>query len=136
VPGSLEILVTEEALLYDANRAARTLMALKSLGVAIAIDAFGTGKASFADLQRFAIDALKLHESRVDGIAFDLDKQRYAEGVIALGRALGLDVIASGVANAADVDFLRAHGCAALQGAVAPRSLSAADCEALLRERR
>ncbi len=62
-PRMLELNVTEDVLLYDSARAARTLTALKSLGVAIAIDAFGTGKASFADLQRFPVDTLKLHHS-------------------------------------------------------------------------
>ena len=108
-PAMLELDVTEDMLLYDSARAAGTLTALKSLGVVVAVDAFGTGKASFADLQRFPIAALKLHPSRIDGIAFDLDKQRYAEGVIALGQALGLKVVATGVATAADADFLRAH---------------------------
>jgi diguanylate cyclase (GGDEF)-like protein/PAS domain S-box-containing protein len=134
--GLLEIGLTEDVLLYDSARSARALTSLKSLGVGIAIDAFGTGKASFADLQRFPIDALKLHDARVDGIALDLDKQRYAEGVIALAQALGLEVVATGVANAADAELLRAAGCAALQGPMAPQSLSAAECEALLRERR
>ena len=135
-PGLLEIDVTEDVLLYDSARSARTLTALKSLGVVIAVEAFGTGKASFADLQRFPIDALKLQQARVEGIAFDLDKQRYAEGVIALGQALGLEVVATGIASAADAEFLRASGCAALQGPIAGESLSAGECEALLRERR
>ena len=136
-PSMLEVNVTEDVLLYDSARAARTLTALKSLGVAIAIDAFGTGKASFADLPRFPVDTLKLHQARVDGIAFDLDKQRYAEGVIALGRALGLRVVATGVASPSDAEFLRANGCTGLQGPIAPQALSASDArEALLRERR
>ena len=135
-PRMLELNVTEDALLYDSARAARTLTALKSLGVAIAIDAFGTGKASFADLQRFPVDTLKLHPSRVDGIAFDLDRQRYAEGVIALGQALGLRVVATGVASPSDAAFLRANGCTALQGPIAPQALAVSECEALLREHR
>jgi EAL domain-containing protein (putative c-di-GMP-specific phosphodiesterase class I) len=132
----LELELTEDVLLYDAARSSRTLAALKSLGVALAVDAFGTGKASFADLQRFPLDALKLHSARVAGIAFDLDKQRYAEGVTALGQALGLAVAAMGVASAADADFLRANGCEQLQGTIAPHALSAGDCEALLRQPR
>jgi EAL domain-containing protein (putative c-di-GMP-specific phosphodiesterase class I) len=104
--------------------------------VGIAIDAFGTRKASFADLQRFPIDTLKLHPSRVDGIALELDKQRYAEGVIALGQALGLRVTASGVASPSDAELLRANGCTELQGPIAPQALSANECEALLREHR
>ena len=87
-------------------------------------------------MQRFPIDALKLQQARVEGIAFDLDKQRYAEGVIALGQALGLEVVATGIASAADAELLRASGCAALQGPIAGESLSAGECEALLRERR
>ena len=120
-------------LLYDSARSARTLTALKSLGVAIAVDAFGTGKASFADLQRFPIDALKLQRARVEGIAFDLDKQRYAEGVIALGQALGLE-------HRRDRrrDFRRRRLPARerlrrrCRGRSPAQSLSAGECEALL----
>jgi EAL domain-containing protein (putative c-di-GMP-specific phosphodiesterase class I) len=79
---------------------------------------------------------LKLHPARVEGIAFDVDKQRYAEGVIALGQALGLRVVATGVASPADAEFLRTSGCAALQGPIVAEALSAGECEALLRERR
>jgi predicted signal transduction protein with EAL and GGDEF domain len=132
----LELGATEDVLLYDPARAARTLTLLKSLGSTIAIEAFGTGKASFADLQRFPLGALKLHESRVENIALDIDKQRYAEGVIALGRALGLDIVATGVAADADAEFLRANGCTALVGPVASQSLTAAECETRLRDHR
>jgi EAL domain-containing protein (putative c-di-GMP-specific phosphodiesterase class I) len=55
---------------------------------------------------------------------------------VALGRALRLRVVATGVATAADAELLRSSGCCALQGPVAPHSLSAEECEALLRERR
>ncbi len=132
----LELELTEDVLLYDTARAARTLTALKSLGVSLAVEAFGTGRASFADLQLFPLDSLKLHSARIVGIAFDLDKQRYAEGVIALGQALGLAVIAAGVASAADADFLRANGCKTFEGTVGPHGLSADDCAALLRKAR
>ena len=132
----IELDVTEDVLLYDTARSARTLAALKSLGVRLAVDAVGPGQAAFAGLQRVTRDAVELHTARVDGVAFDLDEQRYAEGVMALARALGLAVVATGVANAADVDFLRANGCASLQGPLGPHDLSAGDCEAALRARR
>jgi diguanylate cyclase (GGDEF)-like protein/PAS domain S-box-containing protein len=131
----LELDVTEDVLLYDPGRSARTLTLLKSLGVSIAIEAFGTGKASFADLQRFPLGALKLHATRVENIALDLDKQRYAEGVIALGRALGLDIVATGVAAAGDAEFLRANGCTGLEGPIAGEALTAAECATVLRDR-
>jgi EAL domain-containing protein (putative c-di-GMP-specific phosphodiesterase class I) len=135
-PCLLELSATEDVVLHDPARSVRTLTALRSLGVRVTIAAFGAGRASFADLQRFPICAVKLQRSRVDGIAFDVDKQRYAEGVVALGRALGLAVIATGVANAADADYLRASGCAALQGPIVPQGKSAVECEALLRDGR
>jgi diguanylate cyclase (GGDEF)-like protein/PAS domain S-box-containing protein len=134
--GLLELDATEDALLYDSARSARALAALKSLGVSLAVEAFGTGKASFADLQRFPLDALKLHEGRIENVAFDFDKQRYIEGVVALGEALKLTVFATGVTSAADAEYLRACGCAAMQGPIAPHGLSAEECEAVLRERR
>lgn len=132
----LELHATEDALLYDAARSARTLATLKALGVKLAVEAFGTGKASFADLQRFSLDALHLHATRIEGIELDVDKQRYAEGVVALARALNLRVVATGVANAGDAEFLRESGCDALQGPIGAQALSAADCEAMLREAR
>jgi EAL domain-containing protein (putative c-di-GMP-specific phosphodiesterase class I) len=100
----------------------------------LAVEEFGTGGASFADLQRrFPLDALKLHSARIAGIELNIDKQRYAEGVIALGRALGLRVVATGVASLGDAELLRASGCELLQGASGPHGLSAGECEALLR---
>lgn len=131
----LELGATEDALLYDTARAAHALAGLKSVGVALAVEAFGAGDASFADLQRFPLDALKLHAGRVENVAYDLDKQRYVEGVIALGRALGLAVVATGVTGAADAELLRSSGCAAWQGPIAPHGLSAEECAAVLRER-
>ena len=131
----LELDLTEDVLLYDAARSARTLTLLRSLGLTIAIEAFGTGKASFADLQRFPLGALKLHPTRVENIALDLDKQRYAEGVLALGRALGLDIVATGVAAAADAEYLRVNGCTRLEGPIAGESLTAAECATALRNR-
>jgi EAL domain-containing protein (putative c-di-GMP-specific phosphodiesterase class I) len=131
--GLLELDVTEDVLLYDAARSASTLTSLKALGVALAVESFGAGKASFADLQRFPLDALKLHSTRVAGIELDVDKQRYAEGVIALGRALGLRVVATGVTSPGDAELLRASGCELLKGTIAPYGLSAGECEALLR---
>jgi diguanylate cyclase (GGDEF)-like protein/PAS domain S-box-containing protein len=135
-PRLLELEVTEDALLANRDRSVRALTALKALGVGIAIDAFGTGRASFADLQRFPLDALEIHHTRLDGIAADTEKQSYAEGVIALGKALGLSIVATGVAREPDAAFLRATGCTALQGPIAPHALAANDCEALLRQPR
>jgi EAL domain-containing protein (putative c-di-GMP-specific phosphodiesterase class I) len=135
-PAHVELDVPEQALLGSSERGARTLTALDALGVTIVVDAFGTGKASFATLRRYPLRAIKLHGSRVEGVADDVGRRRDVEGVVALGKALGLAVVATGVATAADAVCLGAAGCTALQGPFAPHALAAQACEALLRARR
>src|ERR1700721_4772311 len=67
-PQNLELELTESVLMRDAESTVRTLAALKAMGVQLAIDDFGTGYSSFSYLQRFPVDALKLHHSFVHGI--------------------------------------------------------------------
>jgi diguanylate cyclase (GGDEF)-like protein/PAS domain S-box-containing protein len=131
----LELTLTEDVLLQNPERTARALRALKSLGVSVALAGFGRGRLSFADVKRFGLDRLRLHASCADGIATDGAKQDFWSGMSTLGRALGIRVIATGVADPADAAFLRAHGCAWLEGPVAGEALSARDCEAALLDR-
>jgi diguanylate cyclase (GGDEF)-like protein len=132
---SFELEMMEEVVLRSPERAARTLVALKRLGVAIAIAAYGTGRASFADLKRFPIDTLKIDRTRFNGVAADPDKQAYLQGVIALGRVLGMRVAADGVASAHDAAYLRANGCVAAHSSWCDRPLVASECGTLLCER-
>jgi diguanylate cyclase (GGDEF)-like protein len=131
----LELEIGEESLRGDTERVALTLEALTSLGAKIALDAYGTGRSSLAALKRYPIDVLKLHGPRLAGVAADADKRRYVDGFVALAAALDLTVVATGVANEADADYLRRCGCAAWQGPLGPSGLSAGDCEKLLAAR-
>jgi len=134
-PRWLEIDIAEEALHGDAERVTIALEALVSLGVKVALDAYGTGRSSLAALKRYPIQALKVHATRIDGIVAQPEKRRYVDGLVALAAALDLRVVATGVANEADAAYLRRCGCAAWQGPLGPSGLAADDCEKLLAAR-
>jgi diguanylate cyclase (GGDEF)-like protein len=131
-PGSLEIEVTESVLVTDFARIQTGLKALKALGCRIALDDFGTGYSSLAYLQRLPLDRIKVdrsfvtnvHHNRADGAIFD--------AVIALARSVDLSVLAEGVETAAQLDWLKAHGCHEAQGYLLGKPMPAAELELLL----
>jgi len=134
-PGRLELDVTENIVLGSPARSAASLAGVKALGVEIGLTGFGSGRAALADLKRFPVGVLKVDGERLRGIAADAEKKAYAEGLVALGKALGFRVVATGIASAADADVLAALGCAAVQGPLCGAPLTASECVALLRER-
>jgi EAL domain-containing protein (putative c-di-GMP-specific phosphodiesterase class I) len=129
-PEMLELEVTEGALICDPDEAAVLLDALRSAGIRIAIDDFGTGHSSLAYLRRFRIDRLKIDRSFICDVGAAGRDEAIAVAVIGLADALGFEVIAEGVENAAQRDFLLGHGCTDAQGflyspAVAPEAVAA-----------
>lgn len=115
-PDLLELELTESILLRDADEALRRLQALAELGVCLSIDDFGTGYSSLAYLKRFPIQRLKIDRSFVQGLPADASDAGIVRAVAQMGRALGLQVIAEGVENEAQRDFLREAGCQEYQG--------------------
>jgi EAL domain-containing protein (putative c-di-GMP-specific phosphodiesterase class I) len=84
--------------------------------VTLAIDDFGTGYSSLAYLRRFPVDTLKIDRSFVERLASDPRSRRIAWGIIGLGHAFGLSVVAEGVETAQQLQELRALGCDVGQG--------------------
>ncbi|MFC7051247.1 amino acid permease [Hansschlegelia quercus] len=115
-PGRLELEITEGVLIRDAQTALTILRRLKSLGVKIAMDDFGTGYASLASLQSFPFDKIKIDRSFVSGVAGNGQSAAIVRSILTLGAALGMPVIAEGVETEEELDFLRAEGCAEIQG--------------------
>ena len=128
----LELEITESAITDNADDAIVTLRHLKALGVRIAIDDFGTGYSSLAALKRFPIDTLKIDRSFIAGLGNDADDREIVSAIIAMGRNLGMKVMAEGVETPAQRDFLRGHGCDYAQGYLFSRPLSAGDAAARL----
>ena len=135
-PHLLELEITESAAMHDAKATTATLHKLKGLGVRIAIDDFGTGYSSLSYLKRFPIDSLKIDRSFVTDLPGNQDDASIAQAVITMAHALRLKVIAEGVENEAQLEFLAAHGCDEMQGYYFSRPLPAEPCTQFLREQR
>lgn len=117
LPASLiELELTEGVLMHDAEAGRRTLLALKEFGFALAVDDFGTGYCSLSYLKRFPLDTLKIDRSFVEDIDVDADDAAIVRAIIALGHNLNLRIVAEGVTTSAQLQFLQAEGCDAVQG--------------------
>jgi EAL domain-containing protein (putative c-di-GMP-specific phosphodiesterase class I) len=109
--------VTESAVMSDPPAALASLAAIKSMGVKVALDDFGLGVSSLAQLKELLpIHALKVDRSFVHDLAADERSSRIVEGVVRLATSLGVMAVAEGVETEEQVDRARALGCDALQG--------------------
>ena len=113
---SLELEITEGALMRDPVATAVTLNELKSLGIQLAVDDFGTGYSSLSYLKGFPIDTLKIDRTFVCGLARDDQDTAIVRAVVALASALNLGVTAEGVEDAIQRDALVELGCQQGQG--------------------
>jgi EAL domain-containing protein (putative c-di-GMP-specific phosphodiesterase class I) len=135
-PHLLCIELTESLLADYAEGHVRTVLkALKGLGVRLALDDFGTDYSSLGYLARLPFDKLKIDRLFVDGIT-DSDRAReLVKGIIALGRGLGMAVVAEGTEKPREVEILRGYGCDLAQGYVFARPTVAADALEFARRR-
>ena len=115
-PSSLELELTEGVAAADTERTAAVFDALRGLGLRIAIDDFGTGYSSLSALKKLAFDKLKIDREFVTEVDLRPDSQAICQSLIALGRGLGIRVLAEGIERAEEYQWLRRHGCALFQG--------------------
>ena len=115
-PNLLCIEITEHALIEDINNVKKNMQLIKEAGLQISLDDFGMGHSSLFYLKRWAIDELKIDHSFIEGIAVDEDDSDVVKAIVALGKTLGLNLVAEGVETKEQADKLIEIGCHHVQG--------------------
>lgn len=125
--GAIELEITESGAMADPERAMVTLNYLRDSGVSLTIDDFGTGYSSLSYLQRLPISQLKIDKSFLHDLPGDSANAALVEAILAMCGALNLKVVAEGVENPAQADFLRSRGCSYGQGYLFGRAVPASE---------
>ena len=131
-PRYLELELTESQLLDSVEHIISTFQQLRELGVKLAIDDFGTGYSSLSYLKRFPVDYVKIDQAFIRGLGDGTEDAAITQAIIAMAHSLGLKVVAEGVENQVQLDFLKANGCDEVQGYLISRPLEAAALATLL----
>jgi diguanylate cyclase (GGDEF)-like protein len=126
-PGSIEFELTESSLMEDPVAALETLQRLKRLDVSLTIDDYGTGYSSLSYLRRLPVDAIKIDQSFVTGMATDRNSAMIVRSTIALAHNLDLKVVAEGVEDPQTLACLADWGCDMAQGYSIGRPMPAQD---------
>jgi diguanylate cyclase (GGDEF)-like protein/PAS domain S-box-containing protein len=133
---SLNIEITESALMDNPSVAEDILQQLKDLGIRICIDDFGTGYSSLSYLQRFPIDVVKVDRSFIIAVDEDPDSQAIVRTVFSLGESMGLKIVAEGVETSGQLAFLEREGCRFVQGYFFYKPLTVSEVDHLLEGQR
>jgi diguanylate cyclase (GGDEF)-like protein len=115
-PQLLWLEVTESVMITEPELALATLRRLRSLGVRIALDDFGTGYSSLSLLQKFPLQRIKIDRAFVHGVADNPNDRSLVRTIVAMGRSLGLDMVAEGVESVHQLQVLSDLGCTKAQG--------------------
>ncbi|MET0377517.1 MAG: EAL domain-containing protein [Spongiibacteraceae bacterium] len=128
-PRTIELEITESALMADIEQGAQLLQELKLAGFAIALDDFGTGYSSLGYLRRFSPNTLKMDRSFIADLEQDHSAREIAAGIVQMARALSIEVVAEGIETAAQRDILRRMQCPVGQGYWFAKPMPATDFE-------
>jgi len=134
-PETLELEITETALMRDIDSSCSTLKELKAYGVSIAIDDFGLGYSSLSHLKKLPLDSLKIDRSFVRDIVNKEEDYSIIKAIIALGHSMNLTIVAEGVETNEQRDLLELVSCDYAQGFLTGRPASAADVESYMESR-
>lgn len=124
---SIELELTESTIMENATIAIKTMKEFADMGIRLAIDDFGTGYSSLSYLQQFPIHTLKIDRSFVRDVTENPGDAEIAAAIISLAHNLNLKVVAEGVENHGQLDFMRAHQCDYIQGFLIDKPAPAED---------
>ena len=131
-PRGLVLEMTESVMMDSTTDVLKLLRRLKFLGLRLAVDDFGTGYSSLSYLSRFPVDLLKVDRSFVEKVATDAYSDELVRTITQLSRTLGLDTVAEGIENMAQLETLREIGCTFGQGFLFSTPLPAAELSEML----
>jgi diguanylate cyclase (GGDEF)-like protein len=134
-PTAIEFEITEMSATQSEAVIVERLRALHAMGIRISIDDFGTGFSSVSVLKRFPVDALKIDTRFVRDLVLDPNDAAIAAAVVALAKSMALTVIAEGVENPAQLEFLRQQECEMWQGYLCCPPVQASEVRAVLGRR-
>jgi PAS domain S-box-containing protein/diguanylate cyclase (GGDEF)-like protein len=115
-PRALRLEVTETFLVEDPDTALRMLTRFRAMGVGLKLDDFGSGYSSLDYLRRFPFDTLKIDRSFVSGHATSRESAEIVRAIVGLARSLKMEMVAEGIENHAQLEWLRSLGCHYGQG--------------------
>lgn len=128
-PSSLRLEITESTAIGDVAHAREVLADLRDLGVRVSIDDFGTGYCALSYLQAFPVDTLKIDRSFITGLGPDRGQREIVQLIIGLATTLGLEVVAEGVEDEAQIAYLASLGCGYGQGYYVAEPMDASDVQ-------
>ena len=131
---NLKLEITESMVMDDIEDAIILLNRLKSRGICLSMDDFGTGFSSFSYLHRFPMDTLKVDRSFVSSMNIGSKNREIVSTIVMLGHKLGMDVIAEGIETESEIKILQSLNCEYGQGYFFAKPLSALDATKLLIE--
>lgn len=132
-PSQLKLELTETTVLEDIEDTIAKMTALKREGISFSIDDFGTGYSSLTYLRRLPLDQIKIDRSFVNDITTDSNDAAIVQAILAMTKALGLNVIAEGVETAEQQALLEQYGCHEFQGYLYSRPITLEEFEELTR---
>jgi diguanylate cyclase (GGDEF)-like protein len=133
-PQLLELELTESMVMQSPERATRLLGAIKQMGVRIAVDDFGVGYSSLAQIKRYPIDTLKVDRSFIRDLEKNAEDRAITEAIISMGKTLSMTVVAEGVETQEQQTFLADHACDAMQGFYFSKPIGADQFAGFLRQ--
>jgi diguanylate cyclase (GGDEF)-like protein len=131
-PRLVQFEINENVVADHSEETLKILEDLKSLGVKLAVDDFGTGFSSLQSLKRLPLDTLIIDRSYITGLSDDSERKAIIQTVLNLGDTLNLNVVAEGVETAEEAAFLDRLGCQYAQGYYFARPMARPDASALL----
>lgn len=135
-PAQLQLEITERILIRNVDESIMKLQELRSMGFKVAIDDFGIGYSSLSYIVRLPIDCIKIDKSFVQNIAVSKEAKTIVSTIITLCKTLNLHVIAEGIENSMELEYLRGSDCDIGQGYYFSKPISMEELEKKHLERR